>query len=118
MVVKLFSSTNFKVWSKHAARLNKQDPGGAMLTSLTNAFGEKDVAIMILLGKHTQSSRQVAKKLEAAQLNKWVTTYKYTADQVFEKVLKVERKDIHKHSREKFIWGDYDTYLHNMIMNH
>ncbi|KAH7465879.1 hypothetical protein PRIC1_014660 [Phytophthora ramorum] len=118
MVVKLFSSTNFKVWSKHAARLNKQDPEGAMLTSLTNVFGEKNVATMILLGKHTQSSRQVANKLEAAQFKKWATTYKYTADDVFVKVLKLKRQDIHKHSREKFIWGDYDTYRHNMIMNH
>lgn len=51
MVVKFFSSPNFKAWSKHAATTNPQNPQAAMLTALTNVFGEKNVATMILLGK-------------------------------------------------------------------
>ncbi|KAH7491203.1 RxLR effector protein [Phytophthora ramorum] len=91
MVEKLFSSTNFKVWSKHAARLNKQDPEGAMLTSLTNVFGEKNVATMILLGKRSRRSHQVAKKLEAAKIKKWFSMDKLTADDVL--------------GRKKYMWG-------------
>ncbi|KAG3204243.1 hypothetical protein PC128_g2042 [Phytophthora cactorum] len=87
-VVKLFSSRNFKVWSQHAAKMNKQDPAGEMLTALTNVFGEKNLATMILLGKHSWGSSSVAKKLEKAQFNKWYAVDKHqTADDVLEKLL-------------------------------
>ncbi|KAG3060242.1 hypothetical protein PI124_g22949 [Phytophthora idaei] len=114
MVVKFLSSRNFKVWSEHAAKLNKQDPEGAMLTALTNVFGEKEVAIMILLGKHSWSSSGAAKKLETALFNKWYTIDKYrTADDAFTNVLKADRNTIHQYAREKAIWGDYSTYITN-----
>ncbi|KAG3146336.1 hypothetical protein PC128_g24044 [Phytophthora cactorum] len=79
MVVKFLSSRNYKVWSQHAAKLNKNDPDTAMLTALTDALGEKEVAIMILLGKHSSAS-STAKKLETAQFNKWFATGKFTPD--------------------------------------
>ncbi|KAG3110597.1 hypothetical protein PI124_g568 [Phytophthora idaei] len=119
MVVKLFSSRNFKVWSQHAAKMNKQDPAGEMLTALTNVFGEKNLATMILLGKDSWGSRSVAKKLEKAQFNKWYAVDKHqTADGVLEKVLKMKREDIHRKSREKFIWADYMNYIRNRVMHY
>ncbi|KAF1792379.1 hypothetical protein GQ600_7121 [Phytophthora cactorum] len=118
-VVKLFSSRNFKVWSQHAAKMNKQDPAGEMLTALTNVFGEKNLATMILLGKHSWGSSSVAKKLEKAQFNKWYAVDKHqTADDVLEKVLNVKRKDIHRNSREKFIWADYMNYIRNRVIHY
>ncbi|KAF1792137.1 hypothetical protein GQ600_114 [Phytophthora cactorum] len=110
---------NFKVWSEHAAELNKQDPEGAMLTALTKVFGEKEVAIMILLGKHSWSSSGAAKKLETALFNKWYTIDKYrTADDAFTNVLKADRNTIHKYAREKAIWGDFSTYITNRVMKY
>ncbi|KAG2799482.1 hypothetical protein PC111_g20411 [Phytophthora cactorum] len=106
MVVKFLSSRNYKVWSQHAAKLNKNDPDTAMLTALTDALGEKEVAIMILLGKHSSAS-STAKKLETAQFNKWFATGKFTPDGALENVLKVKRSKIHRNPREKMIWGDY-----------
>ncbi|EGZ08349.1 hypothetical protein PHYSODRAFT_306294 [Phytophthora sojae] len=47
------------------------DPNGAMVTALTNVFGERNLAIMIVLGKDTRSSRGIAKKLESALFNSW-----------------------------------------------
>ncbi|KAI9984883.1 hypothetical protein PInf_006445 [Phytophthora infestans] len=96
MVAKLLSSRNFKVWSQHAVKINKEDPYGAMLTTLTNVFGEKNVAIMILVGKLSRNSRDVAKKLEKAQFYKWYVVDKYkTADEVFTNVLNADRNTIH-----------------------
>ncbi|KAG7382274.1 hypothetical protein PHYPSEUDO_005062 [Phytophthora pseudosyringae] len=111
MVAQLFSSRNFKVWSQHAVNLKNQDPNGAMLAALTNVFGEKNVATMILLGKHSRSSSKVAKKLEQAQFNKWYATDGLTADEVFTKVLKQKRADIHMYARDKLIWIDYSKYI-------
>lgn len=51
MVVNLLLSRDFNLWSKHAAALNKKDRYDTTFEVLTKAFGEKDVAIMILLGK-------------------------------------------------------------------
>ncbi|ETO73018.1 hypothetical protein F444_11005 [Phytophthora nicotianae P1976] len=119
MVVKFLSSRNFKVWSQHAAKLNKEDSYGAMITELTNVFGDKNVAIMVLLGKHSRSSSGVSKKLETALFNKWYTVDKYrTADDMFAKVLKANRDTIHGYAREKFIWGDYSKYITNRVMNY
>ncbi|ETP42235.1 hypothetical protein F442_10839 [Phytophthora nicotianae P10297] len=119
MVVKFLSSRNFKVWSQHAAKLNKEDSYGAMITALTNVFGDKNVAIMVLLGKHSRSSSGVSKKLETALFNKWYTVDKYrTADDMFAKVLKANRDTIHGYAREKFIWGDYSKYITNRVMNY
>ncbi|ETP14139.1 hypothetical protein F441_10894 [Phytophthora nicotianae CJ01A1] len=119
MVVKFLSSRNFKVWSQHAAKLNKEDSYGAMITALTNVFGDKNVAIMVLLGKHSRSSSGVSKKLETALFNKWYTIDKYrTADDMVAKVLGVKRSRIHGYPREKFIWGDYSKYITNRVMNY
>lgn len=41
MVVKFFSSPNFKAWSNHAAKTNPQSPQGTMLTALTNVLERK-----------------------------------------------------------------------------
>ncbi|KAG2833603.1 hypothetical protein PC129_g14463 [Phytophthora cactorum] len=117
MVVKFLSSRNYKVWSQHAAKLNKNDPDTAMLTALTDALGEKEVAIMILLGKHSSAS-STAKKLETAQFNKWFATGKFTPDGALENVLKVKRSKIHRNPREKMIWGDYMKYVRNRVLNH
>ncbi|ETO59009.1 hypothetical protein F444_22613 [Phytophthora nicotianae P1976] len=119
MVVKFLSSRNFKVWSQHAAMLNKEDSYGAVITALTNVFGDKNVAIMVLLGKHSRSSSGVSKKLETALFNKWYTVDKYrTADDMVAKVLGVKRSRIHGYPREKFIWGDYSKYITNRVMNY
>ncbi|KAF4045932.1 hypothetical protein GN244_ATG01596 [Phytophthora infestans] len=119
MVAKLLSSRNFKVWSQHAVKINKEDPYGAMLTTLTNVFGEKNVAIMILVGKLSRNSRDVAKKLEKAQFYKWYVVDKYkTADEVFTNVLNADRNTIHGYAREKAIWGDYFKYIMDTVMKY
>ncbi|KAI9984895.1 hypothetical protein PInf_006449 [Phytophthora infestans] len=108
MVAKFLSSRNFKIWSQHAVKINKDDPYGEMLKALTNVFGEKNVAMMILVGNLSRNSRDVAKKLEKAQFYKWYFVDKYkTADEVFTNVLKADRNRIHGYGREKEIWGDY-----------
>ncbi|KAI9984887.1 hypothetical protein PInf_006426 [Phytophthora infestans] len=62
MVAKFLSSRNFKIWFQHAVKINKDDPYGEMLKALTNVFGEKNVAMMILVGNLSRNSRDVAKK--------------------------------------------------------
>ncbi|KAI9994477.1 hypothetical protein PInf_011109 [Phytophthora infestans] len=93
LVVKLFSSLNFKIWAQHAANVNKQDPEGAMLAALTNVFGEKEVATMILVGKLRRRSKGITQKLETAQFNKWYLKG-LAADDVFRQVLKADRSRI------------------------
>ncbi|EEY62357.1 RXLR effector family protein, putative [Phytophthora infestans T30-4] len=104
MVAKFLSSRNFKIWFQHAVKINKDDPYGEMLKALTNVFGEKNVAMMILAGNLSRNSRDVAKKLEKAQFYKWYFVDKYkTADEVFTNVLKADRNRIHGYGREKEI---------------
>ncbi|KAF1783239.1 hypothetical protein GQ600_22899 [Phytophthora cactorum] len=80
-LVKLFSSRNFKVWSQHATKINKQDPDGAMLTALTNVFGREERGDHDPIGEAFVGSSTVAKKLEKAQFNKEAYT-KYILDRV------------------------------------
>ncbi|KAI9984844.1 hypothetical protein PInf_006314 [Phytophthora infestans] len=78
MVAKFLSSRNFKIWSQHAVKINK------------------DEAMMILAGNLSRNPRDVAKKLEKAQFYKWYFVDKYkTADEVFTNVLKADRNRIH-----------------------
>ncbi|POM79209.1 Secreted RxLR effector peptide protein [Phytophthora palmivora] len=100
--------TNFKLWSKHVAKVNKENPEAAMLTALTNVFGEKEVAIMILLSKDSWKVGSVVKKLEKAQFNKWFNARK-RPDNVLENVLGVKFVDINRNPREKQIWAAYET---------
>ncbi|ETM98914.1 hypothetical protein PPTG_19191 [Phytophthora nicotianae INRA-310] len=119
MVAKLLSSRSFQVWSQHAAKINKQDPAGEMLTALTSVFGEKTVAIMIDLGKHSWGSSTVAKQLERAQFDKWYAKNLYlTADDALKNVLKVKRSEIHANPREKFVWEAYSKYILNRVMKY
>ncbi|KAF4034139.1 hypothetical protein GN244_ATG13908 [Phytophthora infestans] len=119
MVAKFLSSRNFKIWSQHAVKINKDDPYGEMLKALTNVFGEKNVAMMILVGNLSRNSRDVAKKLEKAQFYKWYFVDKYkTADEVFTNVLKADRNRIHGYGREKEIWGDYAKYVTTTVMKY
>ncbi|GMF26967.1 unnamed protein product [Phytophthora lilii] len=114
MVNKFFSSTNFKVWSKHVARLNKKNPEAAMLQHLTNVFGEKEAAIMIMLSQLRRNTRGIGKKLEAAQFNKWFTKRKFPP-QIVEDVFKVKFNDIHKEPRVKAVFIDYSKYFTNRV---
>ncbi|POM78149.1 Secreted RxLR effector peptide protein [Phytophthora palmivora] len=116
-VIKLFSSTNFKLWSKHVAKVNKENPDAAMLTALTNVFGEKEVAIMILLSKDSWKVGSVVKKLEKAQFNKWFNARK-RPDNVLENVLGVKFVNINRNPREKQIWAAYETYSTKRIKNY
>ncbi|EEY63203.1 RXLR effector family protein, putative [Phytophthora infestans T30-4] len=117
MVAKLFSSPNLKIWAQHAANVNKQDPEGAMLAALTNVFGEKEVATMILVGKLRWRSKSIAQKLETAQFNKWYSKG-FAADDVFRQVLKANRDRIHGYPRFKGIWKDYSYYLIKRVVNY
>ncbi|KAG6943746.1 hypothetical protein JG687_00018265 [Phytophthora cactorum] len=111
-----FKNRNFKVWSQHATKINKQDPDGAMFTALTNVFGEKNVATVILLGKHLRGSSTVAKKLEKAQFNKWYAKDNHLS--TAEKVLNVKSIDIHMNSREKIISEAYTKYILDRVMTY
>ncbi|KAI9994484.1 hypothetical protein PInf_011119 [Phytophthora infestans] len=117
MVAKLFSSPNFKIWAQHAANANKQDPERAMLAALTNVFGEKEVATMILVGKLRWRSKSIAQKLKTAQFNKWYSKG-LAADDVFRKVLKADRGRIHGYPRLKGIWEDYSKYIIKRVVNY
>ncbi|OWZ07864.1 RxLR effector protein, partial [Phytophthora megakarya] len=55
MVKDVVKSDQFKVWFRHASKLNKQNPETAMLEQLTHSFGEKEVAIMISMSKNMLS---------------------------------------------------------------
>ncbi|GMF18913.1 unnamed protein product [Phytophthora lilii] len=77
MVNRFFSSTNFKVWSKHVAQLYKKNPEVAMLQQFANFYGEKEVATMILVSKLSGNTCRIGKKLEAAQFTKWYTEGKW-----------------------------------------
>ncbi|KAE8898521.1 hypothetical protein PF005_g14738 [Phytophthora fragariae] len=117
LVVKLFTSTNFKVWSKYAKKTNREDPYGAMVTALANVFGDKDLAIMILLGKGQWSSMGVAKKLEKSLFRSWLVQGKQPSD-LLEKVFHVDRYWLQAYPRVKDIWGAYSTYVTKTVMNH
>ncbi|KAE9011931.1 hypothetical protein PR002_g14946 [Phytophthora rubi] len=109
MVVKLFTSRNFKVWSNYATELNKKDPETAMFAALKDVFGEKNVATMIVLGKDSWSSNSVAKKLETAQFKSWYERGQ-RPDDVLKKMLGVNIREIKLHPREMKIWEDYTRY--------
>ncbi|KAF1789750.1 hypothetical protein GQ600_13603 [Phytophthora cactorum] len=51
MVVKLIFEPQLQGLVQHAAKMNKQDPAGEMLTALTNVLASKNLATMILLGE-------------------------------------------------------------------
>ncbi|KAG6952924.1 hypothetical protein JG688_00013050 [Phytophthora aleatoria] len=72
-----------------------EDPDGAMFTALTNVFGEKNVATMILLGKHSWGSSTAAKKLEKAQFNKW-----YAKDNHLSNSREGAEREINRHPYE------------------
>ncbi|KAG2783745.1 hypothetical protein PC129_g12202 [Phytophthora cactorum] len=93
-----------------------KDPDGAMFTALTNVFGEKNVATVILLGKHLRGSSTVAKKLEKAQFNKWYAKDNHLS--TAEKVLNVKSIDIHMNSREKIISEAYTKYILDRVMTY
>ncbi|POM57512.1 RxLR effector family protein [Phytophthora palmivora] len=119
-VVKLFSSTNFKVWSDHVSKwseLNKKNPADTMLTALTSVFGEKEVAIMILLSKKSWRTGTVVKDLEKAQFNKWFNKI-LEPRRVYEDVLGANWRLIHGNPREKQIWLDYTAYSMNRVAHH
>ncbi|KAF4042866.1 hypothetical protein GN244_ATG04786 [Phytophthora infestans] len=117
LVAKLFSSPNFKIWAQHATYVNKQDPEGAMLAALTNVFGEKEVATMILVGKLRRRSKGIAQKLETAQFNKWYSKG-LAADDVFWQVLKANRGKIRGYGRFMGIWEDYSKYIIKRVVNY
>ncbi|KAF4042863.1 hypothetical protein GN244_ATG04781 [Phytophthora infestans] len=117
LVAKLFSSPNFKIWAQHAAKVNKQYPEGAILAALTDVFGEKEVATMILVGKLRWRSKSIAQKLEAAQFNKWYSKG-LTADDVFWQVLKANRGKIRGYGRFMGIWEDYSKYIIKRVVNY
>ncbi|POM60992.1 hypothetical protein PHPALM_30066 [Phytophthora palmivora] len=109
--------TNFKLWSNHVAKVNKENPEAAMLRALTNVFGEKEVATMILLSKYSWRTSSVAKKMEKAQFNKWFEKG-LDPHTVFVDVFRVKWNKKHLHPREKFIWGDYSTYYTKRIVEY
>ncbi|OWZ14470.1 RxLR effector protein [Phytophthora megakarya] len=126
-VVNLFKSRNFMVWSAHVAKvskLNKQKPEIAMLEALTNAFGEKQAAIMILLSTDAWKrgtinairASFVVKKLEKAQFNKWFDS-KLEPKYVLERVLKINYGDIYLNPREMLIWANYNRWYTTRIFN-
>ncbi|KAI9994479.1 hypothetical protein PInf_011111 [Phytophthora infestans] len=117
LVAKLFSSPNFKIWAQHAAKVNKQDPEGAMLAALTSVFGEKEVATMILVGKLRWRSKGIAQKLKTAQFNKWYSKG-LAADDVFRHVLKASRGKIRGYGRFMGIWEDYSKYIIKRVVNY
>ncbi|EEY63202.1 secreted RxLR effector peptide protein, putative [Phytophthora infestans T30-4] len=117
MVAKLFSSPNFKIWARHAANVNKQDPESAMLAALTNVFGEKEVATMILVGKLRWRSKSIAQKLETAQLSKWYSKG-LAADDVFRQILSADPSRIKGYGRYKGIWENYSYYFIKRVVNY
>ncbi|KAK1940114.1 hypothetical protein P3T76_008437 [Phytophthora citrophthora] len=117
MVGKFFSNRKFKAWAKYTAQLNQKDPDGAMLATLTSAYGEKNAAIIILLGKDARSS--VASRLETAQFYKWRNVDNLeNADMALVKALEVPRRKIHAYPLEKSIWENYSKYIINQVMNY
>ncbi|KAL3672828.1 hypothetical protein V7S43_002116 [Phytophthora oleae] len=118
MVSKFLSSDKFKAWSKYATKLNQKDADRTMIAALTSAYGEKNTAVIILLGKDSRSSRTVAKRLETAQFNKWYITDKLrNADELVTKVLKVPRSRIRGHPREMYIWDNYSKFISNIVLH-
>ncbi|KAG6623613.1 putative secreted RxLR effector protein [Phytophthora cinnamomi] len=116
-VVELFSSQNFKIWSKYATQTKPEDPQGAMVATLTTLFGDKNLATMILLGKDSRSSRSIAKQLETAQFNSWYKQGK-RPDGVLENMFGVTLSKIHGSSRAKYVWINYSNYVTNRVKNH
>ncbi|OWZ01866.1 RxLR effector protein [Phytophthora megakarya] len=120
MVVDLLKSKNFQAWYKHSAKVSKlsqEKPEAAMLTTLSSFYGEKEVATMILLSKDAWRRGTIdsvwasiaSRRMEKALFNKWFNEG-LDAKQVLEKVLGVRMHNIHRHSRAKFIWGDYNKW--------
>ncbi|KAG1706916.1 hypothetical protein DVH05_027766 [Phytophthora capsici] len=118
MVANFFTSDKFKAVSKYAAKMNQKDPDSAILSALTSAYGEKNAAVIILLGKDSLSSRTVAKKLETAQFTKWYTVDKIpNADELVKKVLDVPRRKIRMYPREMSIWDNYSKFVGKYVLN-
>ncbi|EGZ08396.1 hypothetical protein PHYSODRAFT_288847 [Phytophthora sojae] len=117
MVVKLFSSRNFKVWAKHAAQINKQDPEGAMVNALRKEFDDKTLANMILVGKLSWKSKSTAKKMEKALFNAWYSEGK-RPDGVLADILMVKFHDIRRSPRAMAIWADYTDYFKKRVLDY
>ncbi|KAG1709292.1 hypothetical protein DVH05_019935 [Phytophthora capsici] len=118
MVAKFFTSDKFKAWSKYTHKMNQKDADSAMLAGLTRAYGEKNAAVIILLGKDSLSSHTVAKKLETAQFTKWYTVDKIpNADELVKKVLDVPRSKLRKYPREMSIWDNYSKFVGKYVLN-
>ncbi|KAK1931205.1 hypothetical protein P3T76_013394 [Phytophthora citrophthora] len=117
MVSKFLSGDKFKAWSKYT-KLNQKHPDEAMLTAFTSAYGEKNTAVIILLGKDALRSRAAAKRLETAQFNKWYTQDGLTnADELVKQVLKVPRNKLRGYPREMSIWDNYSKYISKVVMH-
>ncbi|OWY95762.1 RxLR effector protein [Phytophthora megakarya] len=118
----LFLSRKFKVWTKHAAKMNKFShvkPETAMLTTLMKTFSERDIARMIYVSKDASwtAPNKVIKKLEKTQFNKW---FREGLDptQVVEKVLKVEMRYIERSPTEEKIWEAYSKWYTLKKLHH
>lgn len=72
----------FHTWSKYLEDFNAKYPDQktAMLEALTRKFDDSDVARMIQVAKAEGSTRNIAAKLETAQLEMWWSSGKSAED--------------------------------------
>ncbi|GMF12860.1 unnamed protein product [Phytophthora lilii] len=83
----LFESAPFKKWAASVAKIyvkNSDEAELAMVSTLTNKFGDKTLANIIEAAKEVDDTYVVARKMEIAQLDYWLQEGKIV-DDVFNK---------------------------------
>nr|QMU24868.1 PaRXLR44 [Phytophthora agathidicida] len=104
----IFKNPKWKVWVKYVTMLEKSDVDESMASALTYHFGGDKLATMLAAAQKSPSTavKDIATKLETAQLNRWLTTAS-TPENIFT-VLKLDKgADILFDSAALATWTSY-----------
>ncbi|KAG3238655.1 hypothetical protein PI124_g16383 [Phytophthora idaei] len=84
----IFMHSDWNTWTKYMAMLNKDNTDEAITAALTRRFGSEKLAEMLAAAQKVPSTKELATKLESAQLKRWMNTGG-TPEYIF-KILKLD----------------------------
>lgn len=85
----LFKSPDFSKWVKFVTKGNKNDPDMAIYTTLAARYPDETLVTMLAAAKKIDSTKDIAMKLEGAQVMNWIAK-KRSPDDVF-KILALDQ---------------------------
>ncbi|KAG3140905.1 hypothetical protein PC128_g25089 [Phytophthora cactorum] len=86
----LLASAQWKEWALYTSKLNKNDPEESLAAAMTVAYGGDGFAKIVAKAAKDPNTKELAAKLEAAQLSRW-SGLDSSPDAIF-KVLKLQEK--------------------------